>query len=261
MESLLLMIIEITMKKISRKIHLFFITIGAVCILASDIYITSIVNNQERPLAIVRRFKPTVELASMDKETFILDLKKNIGEQLFSGDTLTTNEEGYALVIFMDNSIAKVKPTSQLIVRGKEKPNSKNTTRRIDLDKGEIFLEVEPQGSGTFEVSTSRSLASVKGTRFGSNSAGYVWVEEGQVDVTATNSGETVSLFQQMYAEVDEGGNTIDTGTLTEDDVEALQEGYDTLDQDLIEKPVILRFRDVNGQIREITITLFELDN
>ena len=55
MESLLLMIIEITMKKISRKIHLFFITIGAVCILASDIYITSIVNNQERPLAIVRR--------------------------------------------------------------------------------------------------------------------------------------------------------------------------------------------------------------
>ena len=64
-----------------------------------------------------------------------------------------------------------------------------------------------------------------------------------------------------MYAEVDEGGNTIDTGTLTEDDVEALQEGYDTLDQDLIEKPVILRFRDVNGQIREITITLFEQDN
>ena len=130
------------------------------CILASDIYITSIVNNQERPLAIVRRFKPTGELASMDKETFILDLKKNIGEQLFSGDTLTTNEEGYALVIFMDNSIAKVKPTSQLVSKRKKKSQIHQHPRRIDLDKGEIFLEVEPQGSGTF-YSTSRSLASV----------------------------------------------------------------------------------------------------
>ena len=55
-----------------------------------------------------------------------------------------------------------------------------------------------------------------------------------------------------MY-EVDEAGNTIDTGTLTEDDVEALQEGYDTLIKSL-EKPVIFRFRDVNGQICEITI-------
>lgn len=230
-------------------------------ILASDFYTPEIKDEQERPLAIVRRFKPTVELASLDRETFVLDLQENIGEQLFHGDTLTTNEQGYALVIFMDNSIAKVKPNSQLITRGNEQPNSRNTTRRIDLDAGEIFLEVEPQGSGSFEVSTSRSLASVKGTRFGSTALGYVWVEEGQVDVTATNSGETVSLFQQMYAEVDETGNSIDSGTLSEDDIEGLQEGYETLDEDLIEKPVIIRFRDANGQVREVTITIFEKGN
>jgi len=119
----------------------------------------------------------------------------------------------------------------------------------------------QPQGSGSFEVATSRSLASVKGTRFGSTALGYVWVEEGQVDVTATNSGETVSLFQQMYAEVDETGNSIDSGTLTEDEVDDLQQGFDTLDEDLIEKPVIIRFRDANGQIREVTITIFEKGN
>jgi hypothetical protein len=101
----------------------------------------------------------------------------------------------------------------------------------------------------------------VKGTRFGSTSLGYVWVEEGQVDVTATNSGEMVSLFQQMYAEVDETGNSIESGTLTEDEIDNLQEGYDTLDEDLIEKPVIIRFRDANGQIREVTITIFEKGN
>ncbi len=249
------------MKKVkSIVVSLIFIVVAG-SLLAGDLYTPPIVDEQERPLAIVRRFKPTVTLTSLEKEALILDLQENIGERLFSGDTLSTDQEGYALVIFMDNSIAKVKPESQLIVRGNEQPNSRNTTRRIDLDDGEIFLEVEPQGSGSFEVSTSRSLASVKGTRFGSTSLGYVWVEEGQVDVTATNSGETVSLFQQMYAEVDETGNSIDSGTLTEDEIEDLQEGYETLDEDLIEKPVIIRFRDANGQVREITITIFEKGN
>jgi len=249
------------MKKITSIAVSLILILVVGSMLAGDFYVPVQVNEQERPLAIVRRFKPTVALASIDKETFELDLDENIGERLFHGDTLSTNKEGYALVIFMDNSIAKVKPNSQLIVRGEEQPNSRNTTRRIDLDKGEIFLEVEPQGSGSFEVSTSRSLASVKGTRFGSTAVGYVWVEEGQVDVTATNSGETVSLFQQMYAEVDETGNSIDSGTLSKDEIDDLQDGYDTLDEDLIEKSVIIRFRDINGQIREVTITIFEKGN
>ncbi len=249
------------MKKITSIAVSLILVLVVGSMLGSDFYTPPIENEQERPLAIVRRFKPNVELASIDRETFNLNLEENIGEQLFNGDTLSTDEDGYALVIFMDNSIAKVKPTSQLIVRGQEQPNSRNTTRRIDLDEGEIFLEVEPQGSGSFEVSTSRSLASVKGTRFGSTALGYVWVEEGQVDVTATNSGETVSLFQQMYAEVDETGNSIESGTLTEDEIENLQEGYDTLDEDLIESEIIIRFRDANGQIRELTIPIFEKGN
>ncbi len=249
------------MKKITSIAVSLILILVIGSMMASDIYVPVQVDEQERPLAIVRRFKPNVELASIDKETIQLNLADNIGEQLFNGDTLSTDPQGYALVIFMDNSIAKVKPQSQLIVKGNEQPNSRNTTRRIDLDEGEIFLEVEAQGSGTFEVSTSRSLASVKGTRFGSTSLGYVWVEEGQVDVTATNSGETVSLFQQMYAEVDETGNTIDSGTLTEDEIDDLQEGYDELDEDLIEKDLIIRFRDANGQIREVTIKVFEKGN
>jgi hypothetical protein len=216
---------------------------------------------QERPLAIVRRFQPNVNLASLTKETFSLDPEVNLGEQLFSGDTLSTNESGYALVIFMDNSLAKVKTNSELIVTGQEQGNTRNSNRRIDLEKGEILLEVEPQGSGTFEVATSRSLASVKGTIFGSTAQGYVWVKEGQVDVTATNSGETVSLFQQMFANVDEAGNSVSTGTLTKQEIDDLETGYDTLDEDLIEKEIIIRFRDINGQMREVKLKVFEKDN
>ncbi|MCG8374242.1 MAG: FecR family protein [Balneolales bacterium] len=231
------------------------------CLLASDLVSIQQLFAQERPLAIVRRFIPTVELASIDEETFVLDLTENLGEQLFSGDTLTTNKDGYALVIFMDNSTAKVKPESALIITGEEQAASRTANRRILLENGEIKLEVEPVGSGTFEVATSRSLASVKGTVFGATAFGYVWVTEGQVDVTALNSGQTVSLFQQMYAEVDDAGNTVESGTLTEEELQDLEEGFDELEEELIEKTIIIRFMDANGQIREVPITIFEKGN
>ena len=227
--------------------------------LASDLYIP-IEHEQERPLAIVRRFKPQVELASGDKE-FILDLTENLGERLFNGDTLSTDDKGYALVVFMDNTVAKVKPESMLIVQGESLADSKISNRRISLENGEVFMEVEPLGSGTFEVATSRSLASVKGTRFGTRAYGYVWVQEGQVDVTATNSGQTVSLFERMFAEVDENGNSVQSGTLTDEELANLGQGFDELDEELIERTIIIRFRDANGQIREIPVNIFEKGN
>ncbi len=245
------------MKKVISIAVSLILTVIVGSMLASDLYIPV---EQERPLAIVRRFKPVVELATGEKE-YYLNLEENLGEPLFSGDTLSTQEDGYALVVFMDNTIAKVKPESMLIVEGESLADSKISTRKINLETGEIFMEVEPVGSGTFEVATSRSLASVKGTRFGTKAFGYVWVEEGQVDVTATNSGQTVSLFERMFAEVDENGNSIQSGTLTSEELNELGVGYDELDEDLIERTIILRFRDANGQIREIPVNIFEKGN
>ncbi|RNC83429.1 MAG: hypothetical protein ED557_11815 [Balneola sp.] len=247
------------MKKLFSTVTPLVLTVVLASMLGSDLY-KPVVVEQDRPLAIVRRFKPQVQLNSVEKR-FVLDLTENIGEQLFNGDTLSTNKDGYALVIFMDNSIAKVKPESMLIVQGESLASSKLSNRRISLENGEIFMEVEPLGSGTFEVATSRSLASVKGTKFGTKSYGYIWVEEGQVDVTATNSGQTISLFEKMFAEVDNTGNNINSGNLSDEELDDLEEGYDELDEDLIERTIILRFRDANGQIREIPINMFEKGN
>ena len=238
----------------------FLLFVAITTMIASDIYHTDLVA-QDRPLAVVRRFKPTVVMATNQKGVYTLDEKNTNKELMFDGDTLTTDKEGYALVIFMDNTVAKVKPESRLIVRGESLADSKISKRRINLEGGEIFMEVEPLGAGTFEVATSRSLASVKGTNFGTKSFGYVWVEEGQVDVTATNSGETVSLFEKMYAQVDEAGGNLVSGTLTDDELTNLNDGYNELDEDLVEKTIILRFRDANGQIREIPINFFEKKN
>lgn len=248
------------MKKLYNIAAPLILTLVLASMLGSDLYKPVVIEEADRPLAIVRRFKPQVQLNSVEKK-FVLDLTENVGEQLFNGDTLSTNKDGYALVIFMDNSIAKVKPESMLIVQGESLASSKISDRRISLENGEIFMEVEPLGSGTFEVATSRSLASVKGTKFGTKAYGFIWVEEGQVDVTATNSGQTVSLFEKMFAEVDNSGNNINSGTLTDNELNDLEEGYDELDEDLIERVIILRFRDANGQIREIPVNIFEKGN
>jgi len=216
----------------------------------------------DRSIAIVKHFKPSVEIRNMTVDKLLeLDLSENKGEQLFSGDSLVTNEEGFALVVFMDASVAKVKPSSTLIISGEVAAASKAMNTRINIIDGVIFLNVEPQGGNDFEVATNRSLASVQGTDFGSTSEGYVWVEEGQVDVTALNSGQTVSLFEKMFAQVDEQGNNIDSGTLNDQQLSDLNEGFDEIENDLVEKEIILRFRDQNGQLREIRIDVFEKED
>ena len=86
---------------------------------------------------------------------------------------------------------------------------------------------------------------------------GFIWVEEGQVNVTALNSGQTVSLFEKMYAEVDEGGSSVESAHLVTISFK-IGEGYEDLEEDLIERTVIVRFRDANGQVREIPLTIFE---
>jgi hypothetical protein len=243
------------MSIIKKKLYAFI-----VLLVVAGIALPEIARAQsERPLAIVKRFKPDVILRNLEVNKLIeLDLRENKGERLFDGDSLETNEEGFALVVFMDASVAKVKPSSMLILNGSVATASKAMKTRINLKNGEIFLNVEPQGGNDFEVATSRSLASVQGTDFGSRFDGFVWVEEGQVDVMALNSGQTVSLFDQMYAQVDEQGNNVESGTLTSEELNNLGEGYDEMENELVQKEIILRFRDENGQLREVRIDIFE---
>ncbi|MFA5668030.1 MAG: FecR family protein [Balneolaceae bacterium] len=240
--------------KFRKTIALIFSVLFLVGFVETDVRIIE----NERPLAIVRRFKPSVSVSNASSKIKELNLEENIGEQLFSGDTLLTDNEGYALIVFMDNSIAKVKPNSMLVVRGETDKAIKKGNTRIDLGLGEIFLDVQPQGGNDFEVSTSRSLASVKGTQFGNTGDGYVWVKEGQVDVEASVSGETVSLFEKMFAQVNEQGDGIESGTLSDSDMDELEGGYGSLDENLIKKQMKIRFRDANGQIREVIIDYFE---
>jgi len=210
------------------------------------------ITDPDREIAIVRRYVPQVDVTGAARDTLV-----ETGTSLFSGDTLTTDENGYALVMFLDRSVAKVRPRSQLIIRG-EIDRNQNANTRIDLSRGGVFLNVNRRGSNEFEVMTSTTVASVKGTSFGALSEGYYWVETGEVEVMALRSGQAVSVSEGMFAQADESGSDITTGQLSASELERLGREYITLDEDLIQKRLILRFRDSNGQIIEENIEFFE---
>ncbi|MDX1639891.1 MAG: FecR family protein [Balneolaceae bacterium] len=207
----------------------------------------------DRPLAFVRRFKPQVSILPKD-------ISADKGEPLFSGDTLRTDENGYAAVQFMDKSFAKVKPNSDLTVRG-EVRSDKSTSARIALEGGEIFLEVTQRAGNNFEVATSKSVASVKGTEFGVRADDFAWVEEGIVEFMSVATGEVVTLKERMFGQVNED-NTITTGELTDEQLQQLRDEYQDFEGDTGEpQQMRLRFRDENGQIREIEIEFYENGN
>lgn len=209
----------------------------------------------DRPLAFVQKFKPSV---GVEKSGSLQSVKKR-GRPLYNNDTLRTNEHGFALVQFMDKSLVKVKPESQLIVQG-EIEGKQNTNTRIGIETGEIFLNVASQSSENFEVATSTTVASVKGTQFGASSDNYFWVQEGEVQLLADGSGETTTLTDQTYGQVQQDGS-IETGELSEEEVETKRKDFDEMDEDLT--PVIyeLRFIDNDGQEQIIRLRVFENDN
>lgn len=212
-------------------------------------------NQPDRPLAFVQKFKPDVDV-------FNVGLTKNIqdrGDPLYNGDTLRTNSTGMALVQFMDKSFATVKQESQLIVRG-EVESKQNTTTRIGLEVGEIFLNVSDQGTDNFEVATPTAVASVKGTQFGATSENYFWVDEGEVEVLASRTGQTVTLTDNRYGRVREDGS-VETGEISDEEIEQRKEEYADMSQQPDPEIIRLRFVDSNGQERVIEVKVIENEN
>jgi len=230
--------------------HVIPILVLGMVVMGAHLYSTA-----NRPLAFVQKFKPQVGIESEG----VVDTIQERGKPLFSGDTLRTNKNGFALVQFMDKSLAKVKPDSRLIVRG-EVENKDNTSTRIGLELGEIFLNVSEQGGDNFEVATNTSVASVKGTEFGASSDDYFWVKEGEVEVRVTQTGNSVTLTNQTYGQVRDDG-TIEKGDLSDEEVEERDQEYEQMDEKMEPEVYELRFIDENGEEQVIEVKVFENDN
>ena len=209
---------------------------------------------EEREIALVRRQVPSVLISNMQTDT------ANVGTSLYSGDTLRTDQNGYAMVLFMDQSVTRVRPLSELIIKGNVN-RDRSTNTQIELNRGGFFMNVNRDANSEVEVGAFGTVASVKGTRFGALAEGFFWVVDGEVEVMLIETGEVVTLTENMFARVSEDGSSMASGELSEDEIEELGNDYDILDSDLEQRKLRLRFRDANGQIREIEIDIYEQDN
>lgn len=210
-------------------------------------------NETDDEIAYVRRYVPAVTVTNTS-----VDSLQEVGRALISGDTLTTGDRGYAMVLFLDESIARVSPASQLVIRSELNPEKNlNIRTHVGMLLGGLLLDVESQPGREFEITTTKAVASVKGTRFGVTANDKIWVEEGEVEVTIRETGEQRTLVNKMYLQVEDDGS-IDSGELTDQELIELADEFQILESDLIEREMKIQFRNRSGDTVEEEIRVFE---
>jgi len=214
---------------------------------------TILMDEAEDEIAYVRRFVPSVTVTNVSTDTL-----QTVGKTLVSGDTLTTNQTGYAMLLFLDETVARVSPSSNMVISSTlNAERDMNVRTQIRLAIGGLFMDVNRGTDREFEVTTSNTVASVKGTRFGIDSNDFIWVEQGEVEVTVIATGEVITLRNMSFVRVEEDG-TAESGEITEDLLEELKMEYQILESDLIERDMRLRFRNQQGDTMDEQLRIFE---
>jgi hypothetical protein len=215
---------------------------------------------ERQPLAIVRRFRPSVIVRESAEPEWV---EARLAQQLFDRDTLRTENDGYAVVQLVDNSLIRVRPNSMLVIRG-ETNDRGGLNSRINVDRGSISLSVTGRQS-EYEVGTQTAVAAVKGTEFRTtvnpDGSTTFLLFSGEITVRALQSGELINLRPRNQATVDPSGNRIQRERLSRRNIQSEQAQEQQLEQ--ATAPSILRIRLVSpdGDIREIEIPYFRNGN
>lgn len=209
-----------------------------------------------QPLAIVRRFRPTVNVRESGKQEWV---EARVAQQLFHSDTLRTEQDGYAVVQMVDNSLIRVRPNSMLIIRGDVNDRGGVNTR-IDMEQGGINLQVSGRVS-EFEVTTQTSVAAVKGTQFSVviNPDGSTTIVcfSGEIEVTARNTGQSVDLRRGRRAIIDTQGRSVRAERVSVREMRRLEAAEVQMEASSIPDVLRIRLRNAEGDIREVEIPYF----
>lgn len=209
-----------------------------------------------QPLAIVRRFRPTVNVRESSRQEWV---EARVAQQLFHSDTLRTEQDGYAVVQMVDNSLIRVRPNSMLIIRGDVNDRGGVNTR-IDMEQGGINLQVNGRVS-EFEVATQTSVAAVKGTQFSVaiNPDGSTTIVcfSGEIEVTARNTGQTVDLRRGRRAMIDTQGRSIRSERVSVREMRRLEAEEVQMEESSVPDVLRIRLRNADGDVREVEIPYF----
>ncbi|NUN69424.1 MAG: FecR domain-containing protein [Bacteroidetes bacterium] len=113
---------------------------------------------KKKPVATI--FKPvgTVDYKSGDAEF----VKAKPATPLAAGDIVRTQENSFAIVKFLENSIIRIQEKSEVTVSGEIAKGE--FSKNVHLQRGEVGFEVKKRPNEKFEFSTPTSVASIRGT-------------------------------------------------------------------------------------------------
>lgn len=105
-------------------------------------------------------FKPvgSVDHKSGDKEW----IKAKPATPLMNGDIIRTQENSFAIIKFLENSVIRVQEKSEVTIRGEISKNE--YSKNVHLESGEVGFNVKKRPNEKFEFTTPTSVASIRGT-------------------------------------------------------------------------------------------------
>lgn len=175
-----------------------------------------------------------------------------VGTPLFSKDHIKTGDDGYVVMVFLDDkSQIKIRENSEMMISGERKPES--ISKKILMQFGTLKAEVTPMRKGEFTIATPTSVASVKGTVFWVLSdpiqGDTFYGISGTVEVTNNKSGQTILVGANQTGKSSPSGDMnvemTKPGDIPEDEKEPEGESI---------KSLRIQFQNANGETKNLKI-------
>jgi len=169
-------------------------------------------------IAITTKASGDISLKRASEDEFKAGIK--LGTRINNNDQIKTGEEGYAVIVFLDDKTQlKIQPNSVVQIQGETEESRTGIEKRINVDTGKLKAEVAEQRRGEFIIATPTSVASVKGTIFwiivDPTTGDQLVVESGQVELTNNITGQSVIIGENQSGSSSQTGEVEVTITLT----------------------------------------------
>lgn len=131
---------------------------------------------------------------------------------LLSGDLVRTDENSFAIIKFLENSVLRVQEKSEVTISG-EITSNREFSKNVYLQRGELGFDVKKRPNEKFEFSTPTSVASIRGT------GGLLITGQDSNDVLILGNGivEFKNLLSNFIATIKAGQTaySMSNGTIT----------------------------------------------
>lgn len=138
---------------------------------------------------------------------------------LKNGDNIKTGDGANAVVKFMDGSILRVRPKSELVVYS-ERSGSK-IDKQISVDVGTIGFDVRKRKDEAFRFTSPTSVASIRGTAGGystDDAADILTILTGLGELENKVTGQKVNVASGQTGELNKKTGQMETRTSTASD-------------------------------------------